>query len=253
MTRHIRRGGKVWINVYPDRPLTKKPAETRMGSGKGSPSGGSPTSSRSRAVRARRSAGAAGPRGHAPRHAQAADEVPFVKREVGECSLLATGSSGRARELATTSCLPVAGAERAVQNSVPVATGQLTTTGGCRPCARHRALYTICASASLGLARSPERERGHARSRRGVAAERRVRGAARSRGLVWATQNEDRPRGPGRWTRVSTRSTASHRRTDSGARRSRTPASRRVLVVWSARRLSATKRWRLRGDPEKAK
>jgi large subunit ribosomal protein L16 len=37
MTRYIRRGGKVWINVYPDRPITKKPAETRMGSGKGSP------------------------------------------------------------------------------------------------------------------------------------------------------------------------------------------------------------------------
>ena len=37
ITRHIRRGGKVWINVFPDRPLTKKPAETRMGSGKGSP------------------------------------------------------------------------------------------------------------------------------------------------------------------------------------------------------------------------
>ena len=37
LTRHIKRGGKVWINVYPDRPLTKKPAETRMGSGKGSP------------------------------------------------------------------------------------------------------------------------------------------------------------------------------------------------------------------------
>ena len=36
MTRHIKRGGKVWINVYPDRPLTKKPAEVRMGSGKGS-------------------------------------------------------------------------------------------------------------------------------------------------------------------------------------------------------------------------
>jgi large subunit ribosomal protein L16 len=32
MTRHIKRGGKVWINIYPDRPLTKKPAETRMGS-----------------------------------------------------------------------------------------------------------------------------------------------------------------------------------------------------------------------------
>ena len=37
MTRHIRRGGKVWITIYPDRPLTKKPAETRMGSGKGAP------------------------------------------------------------------------------------------------------------------------------------------------------------------------------------------------------------------------
>src|SRR5512142_2030277 len=39
MTRKIRRGGKVWINVYPDKPFTKKPAETRMGSGKGSPEG----------------------------------------------------------------------------------------------------------------------------------------------------------------------------------------------------------------------
>src|SRR3981189_848582 len=39
ITRHIRRGGKVWINIFPDRPLTKKPAETRMGSGKGSPEG----------------------------------------------------------------------------------------------------------------------------------------------------------------------------------------------------------------------
>lgn len=37
MTRHIKRGGKIWIDIYPDRPLTKKPAETRMGSGKGSP------------------------------------------------------------------------------------------------------------------------------------------------------------------------------------------------------------------------
>lgn len=37
MTRHMKRGGKVWINIFPDKPLTKKPAETRMGSGKGSP------------------------------------------------------------------------------------------------------------------------------------------------------------------------------------------------------------------------
>jgi len=39
MTRHIKRGGKVWINVFPDKPVTQKPAETRMGSGKGSPEG----------------------------------------------------------------------------------------------------------------------------------------------------------------------------------------------------------------------
>ena len=37
MTREIKRGGKVWINVFPDKPVTKKPAETRMGSGKGNP------------------------------------------------------------------------------------------------------------------------------------------------------------------------------------------------------------------------
>jgi large subunit ribosomal protein L16 len=37
ITRHIRRGGKVWINIFPDKPITQKPAETRMGSGKGNP------------------------------------------------------------------------------------------------------------------------------------------------------------------------------------------------------------------------
>ena len=39
MTRKIKRGGKVWINIFPDKPFTAKPAETRMGSGKGSPEG----------------------------------------------------------------------------------------------------------------------------------------------------------------------------------------------------------------------
>ena len=39
MTRKIRRGGKVWINIFPDKSFTKKPAETRMGSGKGNPEG----------------------------------------------------------------------------------------------------------------------------------------------------------------------------------------------------------------------
>ena len=37
LTRHVRRGGKIWVRVFPDRPVTKKPAETRMGKGKGNP------------------------------------------------------------------------------------------------------------------------------------------------------------------------------------------------------------------------
>jgi large subunit ribosomal protein L16 len=37
MTRHIKRGGKIWIRIFPDKPFTKKPAETRMGKGKGAP------------------------------------------------------------------------------------------------------------------------------------------------------------------------------------------------------------------------
>ena len=37
ITRHVKRGGKVWIRIFPDKPITKKPAETRMGKGKGSP------------------------------------------------------------------------------------------------------------------------------------------------------------------------------------------------------------------------
>jgi large subunit ribosomal protein L16 len=39
MTRHIKRGGKVWIRIFPDKPITRKPAETRMGKGKGNPEG----------------------------------------------------------------------------------------------------------------------------------------------------------------------------------------------------------------------
>lgn len=39
MTRHIKRGGKVWIRIFPDKPVTSKPAETRMGKGKGNPEG----------------------------------------------------------------------------------------------------------------------------------------------------------------------------------------------------------------------
>jgi len=46
LTREMKRGGKVWIRLFPDKPITKKPAETRMGKGKGNPRGGSRWSSR---------------------------------------------------------------------------------------------------------------------------------------------------------------------------------------------------------------
>ncbi len=77
MTRHIRRGGKVWINIYPDRPLTKKPAETRMGSGKGSPEWWIANVKPGRVMfELSGCAGADRPRGDAPRHPQAPHEVP---------------------------------------------------------------------------------------------------------------------------------------------------------------------------------
>ena len=72
MTRKIRRGGKVWINVFPDKPVTKKPAETRMGSGKGSPEGWvAVVKPGPRDVRAGRRVGAARARRDAPRRPQA--------------------------------------------------------------------------------------------------------------------------------------------------------------------------------------
>ena len=77
MTRHIKRGGKVWITIFPDQALTKKPAETRMGSGKGSPEWwvanvkpGRDSLRDGVPERGDRS------RGHAPRDPQAPDEVP---------------------------------------------------------------------------------------------------------------------------------------------------------------------------------
>ena len=76
MTRHIRRGGKVWITIYPDRPLTKKPAETRMGSGKGSPEWWVANVKPGRVMfELSGRGGAGGPRGAPPCHAQIADEV----------------------------------------------------------------------------------------------------------------------------------------------------------------------------------
>ena len=77
MTRHIKRGGKVWINVFPDKPVTEKPAETRMGSGKGNPERWVAVVKPGRILfelslhRPRRR-----PRGDRPGHPEAADQGP---------------------------------------------------------------------------------------------------------------------------------------------------------------------------------
>src|ERR1700750_1666126 len=76
MTRKIKRGGKVWINVFPDKPITKKPAETRMGSGKGSPEGWvAALEPRGGVVGAPRRPGAAGARSDSAGRAQASRQV----------------------------------------------------------------------------------------------------------------------------------------------------------------------------------
>jgi large subunit ribosomal protein L16 len=77
MTRHIRRGGKVWINIYPDRPLTKKPAETRMGSGKGRPEWWVANVKPGRVMFELSGSPSRWPGKRSAGHAQAADEVPF--------------------------------------------------------------------------------------------------------------------------------------------------------------------------------
>ena len=75
LTRHIKRGGKVWIRIFPDKPITKKPAETRMGKGKGSPEGmGGGGQAWSRDVRARRRDAGDRGEGHGARRGQAQRE-----------------------------------------------------------------------------------------------------------------------------------------------------------------------------------
>ena len=75
MTRKIKRGGKVWINVFPDKSFTKKPAETRMGSGKGSPEGWvARDQAGPRDVRARRRSRAARQGGAPARGPEAVDQ-----------------------------------------------------------------------------------------------------------------------------------------------------------------------------------
>ena len=130
MTRKIKRGGKVWINVFPDKPFTKKPAETRMGSGKGNPEGWvAVVEARPRDVRARRRAGAARPRGHAPRRPQAArqDQVRAARgRPVMKARDLRDLPDDKLREHIATSRRDVFGLR------LQHATGELENTAGLR-------------------------------------------------------------------------------------------------------------------------
>ena len=82
MTRHVRRGGKVWINIFPDKPVTQKPAETRMGSGKGNPEHWvAVVRPGPGAVRAVVSQPPGRQGGHGARHPEAADQGPLRHRE----------------------------------------------------------------------------------------------------------------------------------------------------------------------------
>jgi ribosomal protein L16 len=90
MTRKIRRGGKVWINVFPDKPVTQKPAETRMGSGKGAPEHWVAVVKPGRVMFELRRGRAAGQGGAPPRRPQAADQDQG--RDEGGGSLCELGS-----------------------------------------------------------------------------------------------------------------------------------------------------------------
>ena len=84
MTRQIKRGGKVWINVFPDKPVTQKPAETRMGSGKGNPESWVAVVKPGRVhVRARPIPTSSSPRSHRTCDPEAADQGPIITREDG--------------------------------------------------------------------------------------------------------------------------------------------------------------------------
>ena len=101
MTRHIKRGGKVWVNIFPDKPFTKKPAETRMGSGKGKPGVlGLRRQAGPRDVRDGGRRRRSGPRGVAPRGAQASDQDPV--REPGRGRVMSK-EADKLRELPRTS------------------------------------------------------------------------------------------------------------------------------------------------------
>jgi large subunit ribosomal protein L16 len=154
MTRHIKRGGKVWINIYPDRPLTKKPAETRMGSGKGSPEWWVANVKPGR-LRGARS------RGHDPCHPQAAPQGTHHQARGGR-RIMAVGT----KELSPVE-LDTFEDERLVDELKKAkeelfnlrfqsATGQLESHGRLKAVKRDIArIYTVIRERELGIRATP--------------------------------------------------------------------------------------------------
>ena len=134
MTRKIKRGGKVWINVFPDKPFTKKPAETRMGSGKGSPEGWVAVVKPGRVMFELSGVDeGARPRGDAPGRPQAAreDQVRDARgRPVMKASELRDISDDKLREHIATARRDVFGLR------LQHATGELENTAGMRAAKR---------------------------------------------------------------------------------------------------------------------
>ena len=160
MTRHIKRGGKVWINVYPDRPLTKKPAETRMGSGKGSPEWWIANIKPGRVLFE-----LSGVTEDVAREAMrlAIHKLPmkarFIKREAGELLMAKTATAaelrGLSRDELNTKVRELK--EELFTLRFQSATGQLESHGRLRAVRKDIArIYTVLQERTLGIVDDPE-------------------------------------------------------------------------------------------------
>ena len=157
INRHIKRGGKVWINIFPDRPLTKKPAETRMGSGKGSPEWWVANVKPGRVLFELSYPDEKIARRTDPRDPQVADQGPH--RDSRGALLMAVGvSAGDLRELTDEELITKLreSKEELFNLRFQTATGQLTNNHRLRIVRQEIArAYTVLRERELGLASGP--------------------------------------------------------------------------------------------------
>ena len=270
ITRHIKRGGKVWINIFPDKSVTKKPAETRMGSGKGNPEGWVAVVKPGRVMfELAGCAGVAGPRGHEARAAQAADQDQVHQQGGGvsdaQQGRRAPGAAGR-RALRADRLRE----GRAVQPALPAgdrAARQPRPASG-RCATRWRASPPCCASArsswSSTRSRRPEEpaKTRTKRSKRSPSSERRTRPPTVERGRrkvrtgVVVSDGWTRPCSCASTARSRTRSTEDGAALVQARRARRAANDAHVgdtVRVMETRPLSKTKRWRVVEVVERAK